>query len=153
MNEVKFVMDQIRTTFSGDSWHGPSVMKTLEGIDAEQAAARPLGERHTIWELVDHMTYWLEEVLKSLKDRHVPKPDKVLDWPRMGSGEEQWRESVRRLEAAVNMLLDELATWNTKDLEKTVAGANYSYRQMLHGAVHHNLYHTGQIAILKRRTG
>ena len=153
MNEVKFVMDQLRTTFSGDSWHGPSVMKTLEGIDAVQAAARPLGERHTIWELVDHMTYWLEEVHKALKAKEMPRPEKVIDWPRMGSGEEQWRESVRRLEAAVNTLLDELVTWNTKDLEKTVGGANYSYRQMLHGAVHHNLYHTGQIAILKRKTG
>jgi len=153
LNEVKFLIDQLKTTFSGDSWHGPSVMKTLEGIDAGQAAARPLGERHTVWELVDHMTYWLEEVLKSLKDRRAPKPDKVVDWPRMGSGDEQWRESVRRLEAAVNMLLGELATWNTKDLEKTVGGADYSYRQMLHGAVHHNLYHAGQIAILKRKTG
>ena len=153
MNEVKFVMDQLRTTFSGDSWHGPNVMKTLEGIDAVQAAARPLGERHTIWELVDHMTYWLEEAHKALKAKEMPRPEKVMDWPRMRSGEDQWRESVSRLEAAVNMLLDELTTWNTKDLEKTVAGANYSYRQMLHGAVHHNLYHTGQIAILKRKTG
>lgn len=153
MNEAKFLMDQLRTTFSGDSWHGPSVMKTLEGIDAEQASARPLGERHTIWELVDHMTYWLEEVLKALKDRHVPKPEKVMDWPRMGSGEDQWRQSVDRLGAAVNMLLDKLSTWGSGDLDATVGGAEYSYRQMLHGAVHHNLYHAGQIAILKRKTG
>ncbi|HEX9915073.1 MAG TPA: DinB family protein [Candidatus Bathyarchaeia archaeon] len=151
MNEVKFLIDQLKTTFSGDSWHGPSVMKTLEGIDAGQAAARPLGERHTVWELVDHMTYWLEEVLKSLKDRRVPKPDKVVDWPGMGGGEGQWRQSVGRLEAAVNMLVDELATWTNGDLEKTVAGANYNYRQMLHGVIHHNLYHAGQIAILKRK--
>jgi uncharacterized damage-inducible protein DinB len=153
LNEVKFLMDQIRTTFSGDSWHGPSVMKTLEGIDAAQASARPLGERHTVWELVDHMTYWLEEVLKSLRDRRVPKPDKVVDWPGMGSGEKQWRESVRRLEAAVNTLVDELASWSNRELDETVAGANYSYRQMLLGAVHHNLYHAGQIAILKRKAG
>ena len=145
-------MDQLRTTFSGDSWHGPSVMKTLEGVDADQAASRPLEERHTIWELVDHMTFWLEEVNKALKNKEVLRPEKVMDWPRMGSGERQWRESVERLGAAVNMLLDELASWNTKDLEKTVGGADYNYRQMLHGAVHHNLYHAGQIAVLKRKT-
>lgn len=153
MNEVRFVMDQLRTTFSGDSWHGPSVMKTLEGITAEQASARPLGERHTIWELADHMTFWLEEAHKALKAKEMPRPEKVMDWPHMGSSEEQWRESVRRLEAAVNMLLDELAKWNNKDLEKTVGGASYSYRQMLHGVVHHNLYHAGQIAILKGKMG
>ncbi|MFH2112821.1 MAG: DinB family protein [Candidatus Bathyarchaeota archaeon] len=149
MNEVKFVMDQLRTTFSGDSWHGPSVMKTLNGVTAEQASARPLGERHTIWEMTDHMAFWLEEVHKALKAKEMPKPDKAVDWPRMGGGEDQWRESVNRLEAAVNMILGELAGWSTKDLEKTVGGASYSYRQMLHGAVHHNLDHAGQIAILK----
>ncbi|OGD45467.1 hypothetical protein A3K69_06315 [Candidatus Bathyarchaeota archaeon RBG_16_57_9] len=152
MNEVKFLMDQIKTTFSGDSWHGPSVMRTLEGIDAGQAEARPLGERHTIWELVDHMAFWVEEVHKALKAREIPRPEKVMDWPRMGSGEAQWRQSVERLGATVNMLVDELATWKNEDLEETVGGASYTYRQMLHGAVHHNLYHAGQIAILKRRT-
>jgi len=149
LNEVKFVMDQLKTTFSGDSWHGPSVMKNLEGVTAEEASERPLWERHTIWELTDHMAFWLEETLKALRAKEVPRPDKVMDWPRMGVGEEQWSQSVKRLEGAVNMLIDELAGWSTKDLEKTVGGADYSYRQMLHGAVHHNLYHAGQIAILK----
>ena len=151
MNEVKFVMDQLMTTFSGDSWHGPSVMKNLEGVTADEASERPLGERHTVWELTDHMTFWLEETLKALRAKEVPKPDKVMDWPRMGVGEEQWSQSVKRLEAAVNMLIDELAGWSTKDLEKMVGGADYSYRQMLHGVVHHNLYHAGQIAVLKRK--
>jgi uncharacterized damage-inducible protein DinB len=125
----------------------------LEGIDVVQASARPLGERHTVWELVDHMTFWMEEVYKALRAREIPRPDKVMDWPEMGSSENQWRESVRRLEAAVNMLLSELETWRNEDLEETVGGAKYSYRQMLHGAVHHNLYHAGQIAILKRKAG
>ena len=145
-------MDQLRTTFSGDSWHGPSVMKTLEGIDAAQAAARPLGERHAVWELVDHMTFWLEEVRKALRAREAPRPEKEGDWPRPGSSEAQWRQSVTRLEAAVNMLLDELASWSNEDLDEKVGGADYTYRQMLHGAVHNNLYHAGQVAILKKRT-
>jgi uncharacterized damage-inducible protein DinB len=151
MNEVKFLRDQIETTFKGDSWHGPSLMKTLEGVGLEQAKARPLGERHTIWELVDHTTFWLEAVLNSVKDKAMPTPSKAADWPSMGSTEEQWSQSLTRLEAAVNMLLDELAGWNNENLERTVPGANYSFKQMLHGAVHHNLYHAGQIAILKKK--
>ena len=68
MDEVKFLRDQIETTFKGDSWHGPNLLKTLAGIDNHQARARPLGERHTIWELTDHITFWMEDVWKSLKD-------------------------------------------------------------------------------------
>ena len=149
MNEVKFLRDQIETTFKGDSWHGPSLMKTLEGVDLEQASARPLGERHTIWELVDHTTFWLEAILDALKDKAMPDPAMEENWPRMGSTEEHWSQSLRRLEAAVNMVLDELASWSNEDLERTVPGKDYNFRQMLHGTVHHNLYHAGQIAILK----
>ena len=151
MDEVKFLRDQFKTTFSGDSWHGPNLLRTLDGVDVEQAKARPLGERHTIWELVDHMTFWLEEVLKAMKDKEIPRPDKVVDWPSMGGSAEQWSQSVKRLEAAVNMLVDELATWSSEDLEQRVGGADYSFRQMLHGAVHHNLYHAGQIAIMRKK--
>jgi len=150
MNEVKFLRDQIETTFKGDSWHGPSLMKTLEGVDLEQATARPLGERHTIWELVDHTTFWLEAILDALKDKAMPEPAMEENWPRMGSTEEQWSQSIMRLEAAVNMLLDELAGWSNEDVERTVPGKDYSFKQILHGAVHHNLYHAGQIAILKK---
>lgn len=152
MNEVKFLRDQIETTFKGDSWHGPSLMKTLEGVDLEQASARPLGERHTIWELVDHTTFWLEAILDALKDKAMPDPPMEVNWPRMGSTDEHWSQSLRRLEAAVNMVLDELAGWRNEDLGRTVPGKDYTFKQMLHGAVHHNLYHAGQIAILKRKT-
>ncbi len=31
LDEVKFLIDQIKTTFKGDSWHEPSLMKTLKG--------------------------------------------------------------------------------------------------------------------------
>lgn len=151
MNEVKFLRDQLLTTFKGDSWHGPSLMKTLEGVDLKQAMARPLGERHTVWELVDHTTFWLEAVLDALKDKAMPDPSMELNWPRMGSTEEHWSQSLRRLEAAVNMVLDELAGWTNEDLGRTVPGRDYTFKQMLHGAVHHNLYHAGQIAILKRK--
>jgi len=151
MMEVKFLRDQIETTFKGDSWHGPSLMKILEGVDLEQATARPLGERHTIWELVDHTTFWLEAILDALKDKAMPDPPMEVNWPRMGSTEEHWSHSLRRLEAAVNMVLDELAGWTNEDLGRTVPGRDYTFKQMLYGAVHHNLYHAGQIAILKRK--
>lgn len=151
MNEVKFLIDQIKTTFNGDSWHGPSLMRNLKGVTKEEALKRPLGERHTIWELVDHMTFWLKEVNKTLKGEAMTTPSSVKDWPPMGKTEEQWEKSVKDLEFAVNTLVEQLDQWNNEMLERTVPGAKYNFRQMLHGALHHNLYHSGQIAILRRK--
>jgi len=150
MNEVKFLIDQIKTTFNGDSWHGPNLVKILKGINSEEAAKRSVGERHTIWELTNHITFWLEEVQKSVKDK------KNLDhsgdaWPRMGASEEDWIQSVNRLEAAVNMLVDDLATWKNNDLAVIVPEANFTFKQMLHGILHHNLYHAGQINIIRKK--
>ena len=151
MDEVKFLRDQIETTFKGDSWHGPNLVKTLEGIDYTQAMQRPLGERHSIWELTDHISFWMEEVWKSVRDHADLNPDKKSDWAEMGASAEEWTQSVNRLEAAVNMTLDALAEWGDEDLYKQVPGTEYTFKQMLHGMVHHNLYHAGQINLLKKK--
>jgi hypothetical protein len=152
MNEVKFLRDQIKTTFEGDTaWHGPSLLKTLEGTSMEEAKSKPLGERHSIWELVDHLAFWNEAVAKAIRIRKMPDPRKVEDWTEMGVTESEWEASVRSLERGVHLLLSELAEWTNEDLEKQVPGAEYSFKQMLHGVVHHNLYHAGQIAILRKK--
>jgi uncharacterized damage-inducible protein DinB len=151
MNDVKFLRDQIETTFKGDSWHGPNLVNTLKDIDYTQAMERPIEGRHTIWELTEHISFWMEEVYKSVRDHTGLKPDMDNNWPEMGATEEEWQLSVKRLEAAVNMVLDSLATWRDEELYKVVPGEKYTYKQMLHGVVHHNLYHAGQINVLKKK--
>ncbi len=108
-----------------------------------------MGERHIIWEIVDHMTFWLNEVNKYIRDMACPNTQ-LNDWIPMGELEKEWEESVNGLEYAVNMLIGKLDEWTNEDMEKVVPGANYNFRQMLHGALHHNLYHSGQIALLKK---
>ena len=151
MDEVKFLRDQIETTFKGDSWHGPNLVNTLAGIDHREAMKHPLGERHSIWELTDHISFWMEMVWKSVRDHTSLNPDKKSDWPESGASEEEWQQSVRRMEAAVNMTLDALAEWSNYDLEEMVPGEKYNFRQMLHGMLYHNLYHAGQINLLKKK--
>ena len=150
MNEVKFLIDQIKTTFNGDSWHGPNLVQTLKGIDVKQAKKKILDQRHTIWELVDHNTHWINEVGKAVKDRK----DLFMGgehWPKMGETVEDWQESIRKQEVAVNTLLDTLTDWTNEDLKEKVGDTQFTYKQMLHGLIHHNLYHAGQIMIMKKK--
>jgi uncharacterized damage-inducible protein DinB len=152
MDEVRFIRDQIRTTFDGTSWHGPNIRNALDGVDLAQARAKPLEERHSIWELVNHITYWMEETLNVLRGGSIPKIEEVDDWPRAGMTEEEWEESKAALDRTVNQLLDALVGFGDERLMELVPGRDYTFRTLLHGTLHHNLYHAGQISILKQKT-
>ena len=151
MSETKFIGEQIRVTFEGDSWHGPSVMKTLEGVDYEQAKAKPLQGRHSIWELVDHIVIWMNEVSWAVENNRVYDPKNIKDWPPMGQSMRDWSESASRLKPAADRLIGSFSRWRDEDLDRVPEGAKYSYRQLLHGVMHHNIYHAGQIGILKQK--
>lgn len=102
MDEAEFLVDQLRTTFNGDSWHGPNLVKTLDGIGLFDAGTRYLEDRHTIWELANHITYWIEEVYSSVKDVTALNHE-GNDWPEMGVTEEEWARVSSRLEEAVKL--------------------------------------------------
>ncbi len=151
LNEVKFIIEQIETTFDGDSWHGPSLMNVLEGVNVEQANNRPLKGRHTIWENVEHIIFWITPIIEALKGKAMPDLQTVKDWPDTGETEEEWFETIHKLRNTINNLTEKVSKLEPNQLDSTVPGAQYNYRKMLHGVVHHNLYHAGQIAILKKK--
>jgi hypothetical protein len=149
MDEVKLLYDQIDTTFRGKSWHGPNMIQVLEGVPVEKARLRPLPGRHCIWELVNHMNYWLLVALREMNGEEVPRPEGVEDWPPIGVNADEWQASVADLENTVNTLLNSLMSFSATKLEEKVPGKSYTYRSLLHGVLHHNLYHMGQIAVLR----
>src|SRR5260370_41368205 len=57
-SEASRISDQLRRAFGGDAWHGHSVFEILKGVTAAQAAARPIKNAHSIWELVLHIAAW-----------------------------------------------------------------------------------------------
>src|ERR1700683_4893290 len=58
MSEIHRILDQMDRAFSGDAWHGPSLMSVLDGIRAEEASKHPIRGAHSIWELVHHVSSW-----------------------------------------------------------------------------------------------
>src|SRR5271157_3121944 len=57
-SESSRIADQLRRAFSGNAWHGDSLFEILQGITAQQAAAHPIKNAHSIWELVLHIAAW-----------------------------------------------------------------------------------------------
>src|ERR1700709_2712435 len=81
MTDTERITDQIRRVVEGGAWHGPSVHELLAGVDAGAAAARPLPNAHTLWEILVHMTVWLEIVRRRLTEGRALQPPPDEDWP------------------------------------------------------------------------
>jgi uncharacterized damage-inducible protein DinB len=150
------LLDELRRAWDGDPWHGDPVRRVLEGITAQQAAARPLAQAHGAWELVLHMTSWTREVTRRLRDRTAREPEDG-DWPAPGTGEGEWNAALDALARAHAELVAAVAAFPPAELDHVVGdardrplGAGVTYAVMLHGIAQHHAYHAGQIALLKK---
>jgi uncharacterized damage-inducible protein DinB len=150
--EIARIAHQLQSTYAGAAWHGSPVKKVLSGLTAAQAAARPLPQAHTIWELVSHMTAWREFTRRKLlgeNDFDIRTPEQ--DWPATPPvSEENWQQTLAKLEANQQQLVQLLAETQDSLLEEIVPGRKYSFYHLLHGIIQHDLYHLGQIALLKK---
>lgn len=157
MTEILRILDQLEREHSGDPWHGSPMMAILDGIDAARAARRPISGGHSIWELVLHVTGWKREVASRLGGAPAGEPA-AGDWPAVGDPTDaRWRAAVddlgaahRELIAAVKGLDESRLLEPTKDPRNRPLGTGVSYYVLLHGAVQHDVYHAGQIALLKK---
>lgn len=151
MSEIDRMLNQMDRAFRDDAWHGPAVLEALAGVNAKQANARPLGRAHTIWELVLHMAFWKEIVRERLKGLS-PHVDERENFPEIKDpSPEAWDRALARLETAHENLRAEITRVADDQLDQIpVPGGRASRYTMIHGMVQHDLYHAGQIAILKK---
>jgi uncharacterized damage-inducible protein DinB len=150
MTEIERISDQIDRAYGGDAWHGPSVREALAGVTAQQAAARPIANAHSIWEIVSHLSAWTSVVRKRMLGEPARQPDEG-DFPEVSdSGEVAWRETLDALESNYEALRREIACLDESQLDQPCGERPVSYYTHLHGTVQHYLYHAGQIALLKK---
>ena len=158
MTEISRIADELRRAYDGDPWHGPPLTGLLAGISASEAAAHPLPGAHSIRETVLHVTAWIGEVRERLRGSPPGQPAEG-DWPIAGdTGESGWALAKSKLAHAHEALLRELDATPDERLWQIVGspardraeGTGTTYYVMLHGVVQHNVYHSAQIAALRR---
>ncbi len=153
MSEAARIADQLRRAFDGDAWHGDSVLQILDGVTAVRAAGRSIGRAHTIWELVLHLAAWDGAVLRRLGGVAVELSD-AENFPSVtDASETAWRTAlaqVRRVHEELVAAVAALPDSRLYDIVPGKKGANDTFYYMLHGVVQHELYHAGQIALLKK---
>jgi len=147
--DVETIADQIRRAFWGESWHGPSVREVLAGVSAEDASAHPVAGAHSIWEIVLHLISGYRLVLGRIRgERAQLEPDE--EWPPVVEVSSQaWRESQDTLEQLNQQLDNAVRAFPAERLSQELGSEYSAYTQFL-GAPQHDLYHAGQIVVLKK---
>jgi uncharacterized damage-inducible protein DinB len=154
MSEIKRILDQMDRAFAGEAWHGPSLMQLLGGINAEDAAEHPIHGAHSIWELVNHIGAWKTIVQHRAAGEAVKDVTAEQDWPPpFEVTEVAWTRAIEDLKESHGRLRGVVEGLDDDHLRQKAPGEEYSIYFMVHGLVQHDLYHAGQIAILKKALG
>ena len=145
-NEITHILTLLEETFSGTrAWHGPTVMEVLTSISSETAKKRLSKNTHSIAELVVHMEAWRNFVIQKLRHVEFEMTDE-LNFPKPGP----WAKCLSKLKLSQSKLIDALHAFPKDNLYKKVPGRKYDFHTLLYGIIQHDIYHTGQISLIKK---
>lgn len=152
-SEAGNIADQLRRAFDGSAWHGPALLEILADIDAVTAASRPIANVHSIWELVLHIGVWDRSGLVRLGGEKY-QPTGEDNFPPVSSATEStWLKVVADVKRTHDKLVKTVTALPDSRLWDRVPGKRYDFYHLLHGIAQHELYHAGQIAVLKKACG
>jgi hypothetical protein len=150
MSEIDRIVELLEVSYNGSPWHGPSLMGNLADITAEQAAQKPIAGGHSIWEMVQHATAWINETINTLDGQQYAVLTVEQDWPAIGSGDAAWQAALGILDSSHQALCGAVGEMAEDKLYETVEGQEFNYYWLLHGVLLHNVYHAGQIGLVRK---
>jgi uncharacterized damage-inducible protein DinB len=148
--EAGHIADQLQRAFYGSAWHGPALMDLLEDVNAATATARPIVNVHSIWELLLHVAVWDGAALTRLGGSKCQPTGEANFPPIMKANESAWCKTIADAKRTHDRLVRTVSRLPDERLRDRVPGKRYDFYHMLHGIAQHELYHAGQIAILKK---
>lgn len=153
--EIDLLLAALDEAFDRRSWHGPNLRGALRRVDAATAAWRPAPGRHNVWELAVHCAYWKYAVWRRVTgEKRGSFSLAGSNWfPRPLAGAasgEAWKADLRRLVEEHARLRETVAALAPRDLARRTAGSPFPLGRVIQGAAAHDLYHAGQIQLLKR---
>ena len=156
MDEPRRTAELYRVIYEGDAkgeaWHGVALKPLLANVTAEQASRVPAAGGHSIYQLVQHIAYWEEVVVRRVRGEVVDAPlNTPDDWPSNRKiSDAEWQQALRRLDASHLALRRAMEQFPEEKLVETVPKRDHDYYTLLNGIIDHCVYHSGQIALVKK---
>jgi hypothetical protein len=153
IKEIQLLLQLIDEAYEKRAWQGTNLRGSIRGLTAQEAAWRPTPDRHNIWEIVVHAAYWKYAVRRRLLgEKRGLFPLKGSNWIKrpMIMRENAWREDVRLLDEMHRSMRDTIALLKPSDLNRKSTGSKFTNVFVITGIASHDVYHTGQIQLIKR---
>ena len=154
--EVRQLLAIIDQAYDHRSWHGTNLRGSIRGVKVDLASRRPAPGRHNIWELVVHAAYWKYASWRRLTcGKRGSFPYKGSNWFVRPAGEDNatesaWRTDVALLDTIHKSLRAAVVDLSAADLARKPRGGEITRAFLLTGMAAHDLYHAGQIQLLKK---
>ena len=146
-------MSLLEEAYSRTAWHGPNLKGAIRGLTADIAQKRPATGRHNIWEIVVHAAYWKYAVRRRLRgEKRGSFPMKGNNWfrcPDVLTGD-SWKRTIAMLDEQHALLRDAIQKIPPAVLYTASAGSKTTNLTLIYGIASHDLYHAGQIQLIKR---
>ena len=153
-NQVSLLLTLIDQAFDHQAWHGTNLRGSIRRVSAEQAAWRPAPGRHNIWETVIHAAYWKYIARRRiLSEARGSFPLEGSNWfvrPIGKLSDEEWKKDVKLLVETHRSMRAAVAGLRDTDLEVKPKGSKVTNVDLIAGIASHDLYHAGQIQLLKK---
>ncbi|PAM96584.1 hypothetical protein B4N84_01060 [Flavobacterium sp. IR1] len=150
MTESKRISNLYQSIYNGNPWLEVNLTDTLDEVTAAQAYTKVNPNLNTIWEIVNHLIQWRRNILKRLQGEVITTPDHNYFVPVLDSSEAAWEQSLQSLAKSQESWNDFFTDFNDEDLQKIYAANNHTFYEHIHGIIQHDVYHLGQIVILKK---
>lgn len=141
------------TAYNQASWHGPNLRGSLRGVSLVAASWRPQPGAHNVWELMVHAAYWKYVVWRRLtgaaRGSFPLEGSNFFERP-VSRTTAAWRADLRLLDAVHRNLRAAVAATRPRDLNVRLQGSKVTRLRLIAGAAAHDVYHAGQIQLLKR---
>jgi len=150
MKETARLQKLFSDLYAGDPWLDVTLAGTLANLNAQQASYKPNGHWNSIWEITNHLIAWRENVLKRVNGQTLQTPSHNYFSAVADTSDDAWQNTLQKLHDSQQSWLAFLNRMNDADLENKYALNDHSYADHIHGILHHDAYHLGQIVMLAK---
>ncbi len=151
--KIEHLLGLLDEAYNRAAWHGPNLRGSIRGVTAREAAMRPRVGRHNIWEIVVHAAYWKYRVRARLlgeKRGSFSIPGSNWFHRPLDAGEKAWRADMALLDQEHRLLREAVSGFPPGDLDRSPRGSKSSPRRLIAGIAFHDVYHAGQIQLIKK---
>ena len=151
--DLEHLLGLLDEAYNRAAWHGPNLRGSIRGVTAREAALPPRAGRHNIWEIVVHAAYWKYAVRRRLsgeKRGSFSLPGSNWFVRPIDRSEKAWRVDLALLDREHKLLRETVSSFKAQNLDQTSRGSKTLARRLIAGIALHDVYHAGQIQLIKK---